>query len=248
MPDTTPGPGGLRLLDRRGFLAQFSTGLGGIALGALLAEQHSRADGPAPVGNPHHPPKAKRVVQIFCTGALSHLDTWDYKPALIERNGQAMPGAEKLRTFQGENGNLARSPWAFKPRGESGKMTSDLLPRLGELADEMCFVHSLTSKTNTHGPGEVFLSTGFTAEGYPSLGSWVSYALGSENRDLPAYVAIPDPRGRPPAGAGQLGFGVPPGDLSGDRLQRRQADPPPQTSRRTSPRGMTARPATSSSS
>src|SRR5260370_26354424 len=102
-----------------------------------------------------------------------------------------MPGAENLRTFQGENGNLARSPWQFKPRGESGKMTSDLLPRLGELADAMCVVHSLTSKTNTHGPGEMFLSTGFTAEGYPSICSCGSYALGSDNHDLPAYAAIP---------------------------------------------------------
>jgi hypothetical protein len=200
MPGPSPGPGGLGLLDRRRFLSRFSTGLGGIALGAILAERRLLAEGPAPAGIPHHRPRAKRVVQIFCTGALSHLDTWDYKPELVRRHGQPLPGGETLRTFQGENGNLARSPWAFRPRGQSGKMTSDLLPRLGELADEICFVHSLTSKTNTHGPGEVFLSTGFTAEGYPSLGSWASYALGSDNQDLPTYVAIPDPRGVPQQG------------------------------------------------
>ncbi len=111
-----------------------------------------------------------------------------------------MPGSEKLITFQGENGNLARSPWTFRPRGESGKYVSDLLPHLAACADDLCFVHSLTSKTNTHGPGEMFMSTGFTLEGFPSMGAWVSYALGTEDQDLPAYVAIPDPRGDPQQG------------------------------------------------
>jgi Protein of unknown function (DUF1501) len=201
MPDPTPSLGGHLLLDRRRFLSSLSSGMGGIALGALLAGQELLAGEPtSAVGVPHHPRRAKRVVHIFCTGAVSHLDTWDYKPELIKRHGEPLPGGETLRTFQGENGNLARSPWTFRPRGESGKMTSDLLPRLGALADEVCFLHSMTSKTNTHGPGEVFLSTGFTAEGYPSLGSWVSYALGAENQNLPAYVAIPDPRGVPQQG------------------------------------------------
>ena len=201
MPDTTPSLGGHRLLDRRRFLSKLSSGMAGIGLGALLAEQGLLAGEPtATAGVPHHPPRAKRVLHIFCTGAVSHLDTWDYKPELLKRHGEPLPGGAELRTFQGENGNLARSPWAFRPRGESGKMTSDLLPRLGALVDEMCFVHSLTSKTNTHGPGEIFLSTGFTAEGFPSLGSWVSYALGTDNQDLPAYVAIPDPRGVPQQG------------------------------------------------
>jgi hypothetical protein len=179
-------------------------GMAGIALGSLLREQRSLAEEPSanPLAArlPHFPPKARRVIHIFCTGAVSHLDTWDYKPELIRRHGQPLPGVEKLITFQGENGNLARSPWEFKPRGQSGKMVSDLLPHLAALADEMCFIHSLTSKTNTHGPGEMFMSTGFTLEGFPSIGSWVSYALGTDDQDLPAYVAIPDPRGVPQQG------------------------------------------------
>lgn len=196
MPDRTAA--GLHLLDRRGFLASLAGGIGGIALGSLCA-----ADEPAnPLAPklPHFAPKARRVLHIFCSGAVSHLDTWDYKPELVRRHGQPMPTSEKLITFQGENGNLAKSPWAFRPRGESGKMTSDLLPRLGECADDLCFLHSLTSRTNTHGPGEMFANTGFTLEGYPSVGSWISYALGTENADLPAYVAIPDPRGVPQQG------------------------------------------------
>jgi hypothetical protein len=192
-------PTGHRLTDRRDFLGSFATGVGGIALASLLAEQGAGADALEP-RPPLFTPKAKRVLHVFCTGAVSHLDTFDYKPELEKRHGQPLPGAGKLVTFQGENGNLARPQWKFRPRGHSGKMVSDLLPHVAELADELCFVHSLTSKTNTHGPGECFMSTGFTQEGYPSMGAWVSYGLGSENRNLPAYVAIPDPRGVPQQG------------------------------------------------
>ena len=198
-------PLGRHLLDRRGFFSHMATGVGSVALSAILAEKGLLAAGPPGQGPlaprpPHFPAKARRVVHIFCTGAVSHLDTWDYKPELIRRHGEPMPGGEKLVTFQGENGALAKSPWAFRPRGESGKYVSDLLPHLAERADDMCFVHSLTSKTNTHGPGEMFMSTGFTLEGFPSIGAWVGYALGTEDQDLPAYVAIPDPRGDPQQG------------------------------------------------
>ncbi len=185
-------------------------------------------------------------MHIFCTGAVSHLDTWDYKPALIKRDGQPMPGVEKLITFQGENGNLARSPWTFRPRGQSGKYLSDLLPHLAERADDLCFVHSLTSKTNTHGPGEMFMSTGFTLEGFPSIGAWVSYALGTENQDLPAYVAIPDPRGDPQQGPANWTNGFLPAAYPGDRVQRRAADQPPGAAEGRSPPATTRRPATSS--
>jgi Protein of unknown function (DUF1501) len=198
---------GRRLLDRRGFLAHAGTGLAGVALTSLLAEQKLLAAGPvirpeAPLAPrpPHFPAKAKRVLVIFCSGAVSHVDTFDYKPELVKRHGQPMPGADKLITFQGENGSLAAPLWPFKPRGQSGKMVSDLLPHLADLADEMCFVHSLTARSNTHGPGENQMSTGFTLDGFPSAGAWVSYALGSECADLPAFVAIPDPRGVPQTG------------------------------------------------
>jgi Protein of unknown function (DUF1501) len=191
------------LLDRRGFLGSLGFGVGGIALASLLAEQNllaAESDAVTTPRKPHFAPKAKRVLHVFCVGAVSHLDTWDYKPELIKRHGQALPGVEKLVSFQGENGSLQQSPWKFKPRGQSGKYVSDLLPNVSEFADELCFIHSLTSKTNTHGPGEVFMSTGFTNEGYPSIGAWVTYALGTTNQNLPAYVAIPDPRGVPQAG------------------------------------------------
>lgn len=200
------------MLDRRKFLAYGGTGLAGIALTSLLSDHQLLAEAASPIrpeidpANPYAPrkshfePKAKRVLMIFCSGALSHLDSFDYKPELIKRHDTPMSGGEGLVTFQGENGNLVRPIWEFKPRGESGKWTSDLLPHLGERVDEMCFIHSMTAKSNTHGPAENQMSTGFTLDGFPSIGCWVTYALGSECSNLPAFVAIPDPRGVPQVG------------------------------------------------
>ncbi|MCW5557963.1 MAG: DUF1501 domain-containing protein [Verrucomicrobiae bacterium] len=200
------------MLDRRRFLADAGLGLGSIALTHLLARQGLLAASVAgqapfrpviPPGNPYAArsspmaPRARNVLLIFCSGACSHLDTFDYKPELIRRHGQPLPGSDKLITFQGEQGALARSPWEFRPRGQSGKMVSDLVPHLGALADDLCFIHSMQGKTNTHGPGENYMSTGYTLDGFPSVGAWVTYALGSEDQSLPAYVAIPDPRGKP---------------------------------------------------
>src|SRR5271154_1866864 len=131
---------GRSLLDRRGFLAHAGTGLAGVALTSLLADQKLlaaeptgpviRPEAPLAPRPPHFPAKAKRVLAIFCSGAVSHLDTFDYKPELVKRHGQPLPGADKLITFQGEQGQLAAPLWPFKPRGETGKMVSDLLPHL----------------------------------------------------------------------------------------------------------------------
>lgn len=199
-------------LDRRRFLSDLGLGLGAIALTDLLGREGLLAATVSgkpplrPVIDPGHPyaaraphfaPRATQVLVIFCSGACSHLDTFDYKPELIRRHGQPLPGNETVITFQGAQGALAKSPWEFKPRGQTGKMVSDLLPHLAELTEDFCFIHSMQGKTNTHGPGENFMSTGYTLDGFPSVGAWVTYALGSENQNLPAYVAIPDPRGKP---------------------------------------------------
>ena len=214
------------LLDRRRFLGATGQGLGGIALTSLLAREGLLGAG-GPIrpkvdpGKPfaarpsHFAPAAKNVLVIFCSGACSHLDTFDFKPELLKRHGQPMPGAEGLKTFQGAQGNLTKSPWEFKARGQSGKMVSELVPQLGELADEMCFIHSLTGKTNTHGPGENFMSTGYTLDGFPSMGAWVTWALGSANDELPAYVAIPDPRGTPQSSVNNWGPGFLPAAFQG---------------------------------
>src|SRR5437764_362578 len=227
MPDATLSHAGRHLLDRRSFLRYGGTGLGGIALVSLLAEQGLLAGDRGPVRPvvrpeaplaprpPHFTPMAKRVLMIFCSGAVSHVDTFDYKPELIKRHGKPLPGAEKDVAFQGGHGSLVRPLWTFRPRGQSGKMVSDLLPHLAELADEMCFIHSMTARTNTHGPAENQMSTGFTLDGFPSIGAWVSYALGTECADLPAFVAIPDPRGVPQTGPNNWGSGFLPAAFQG---------------------------------
>ena len=226
-----PGPDG-HGVGRDGGFASLLADRGLLAAGSPRGDANPLAPRP-----PQFPARAKRVVHIFCTGAVSHVDTWDYKPELIKRHGQPMPGSESLITFQGENGNLDRSPWAFRPRGQTGKYVSDLLPHLAALCDDLCFIHSMTSKTNTHGPGEMFMSTGFTLEGFPSIGAWVSYALGTENQDLPAYVAIPDPRGDPQQGPANWASGFLPAVYQGtafnaDRPIRHLARPHDAVSRR----------------
>jgi len=231
-------PVGLELLNRRSFLRGTASGLGAIALSCLLDRENLLAatlpaDATAspttmgPIrpqidpGHPlaarrsHFPPKARNVLVIYCSGACSHIDTFDYKPELIKRNGRPMPTKEKLITFQGEQGALTQSPYAFMPQGRCGKMVSNLLPRLGELVDDMCFIHSMTSKTSTHGPGELFMSTGYTLDGFPSMGAWISYALGTETEDLPAFVAIPDPRGVPQSSVANWGPGFLPAVFQG---------------------------------
>src|SRR6266702_3690653 len=213
------------MLNRRDFLRHGGTGLSGIALLSLVAEHKllssepirpqwspERPYAPRP---PHFAARAKNVLVIFCSGALSHIDVWDYKPELIKRHDQPMPGQDKLITFQGENGNLVMPLWEFRPRGESGKMISDMLPQLAGLADDLCFIHSMTAKSNTHGPAENQMSTGFILDGFPSMGSWATYALGSENQDLPAFVAIPDPRGVPQVGPNHWNSAFLPGVFQG---------------------------------
>ena len=175
-------------ITRRDFLRRSGMGLAALGLADLQAAK------------PHFAPKAKRVIHFFLNGGPSHVDTFDYKPELVKRHGMPLPGAADLITFQGAQGNLVKPIWEFKPRGQSGKMISDLLPNIAGLADDMCFIHSMTAKSNTHGPAENQMSTGYILDGFPGMGSWVTYALGSECDDMPAFVAIPDPRGVPQIG------------------------------------------------
>lgn len=213
---------GRHLLDRRQFLGRTATGLGAVALTTLLngdrllAGTRPEIDPARPYRPraPHFAAKARNVLVIFCAGAVSQLETWDYKPELIRHDGTPLAGGPPV-TFQGPAGNLARPQYEFRPRGQCGKMISDLVPHLGDLVDDVAFIHSLTSKTNTHGPAENFLSTGFVPDGFPSIGSWLTYALGSENQDLPAFVAIPDPRGVPQASVNNWGAGFLPAEFQG---------------------------------
>lgn len=209
MKDRTPDALASRVMSRRGLLSNAFTGLAGIGLVSLLGQEHVSSE-PIPgspmepwapgKGRSHFPAKAQRVLQIFCPGAASHMDLWEHKPSLEQYHGKPLPGEENLVSFQGKNGNLMKSPWPFVPCGQSGKKISSLLPHMADHVDDIAFIHSMTSKTNTHGPGCVFMNTGHATEGFPGAGAWVSYALGSENDNLPTYVAMPDIRGEPPNG------------------------------------------------
>ena len=220
-----------QMLTRRGFMGNALTSLAGVGLADLLStdleagEAESTAVGTEDwrpgVGKTHHPAKAKRVLQIFCPGGASHMDLWEHKPELEKHDGEPLPG-EPLVSFQGKNGPLMKSPWPFRASGESGKRISSNLPYMAQHVDDIAFVHSMTSESNTHGPGCVFMNTGYTMEGYPSAGSWVSHALGSENENLPAYVAIPDLRGEPPNGKANWSNGFLPAEHQAIMLSAHQ--------------------------
>lgn len=220
-------PFGRKLLDRRNFLRTTGMTFGGLGLAQLLAEEKPITvsgktslrpaidpDHPYLPRSGHFPSAAKQVLVIYCPGAVSHVDTFDYKPMLTKFHGQKPPGIPAV-TFEGPTGNIAKPFWEFKPRGQSGKMTSDLLPRMGALADDFCFIHSLHTQTSAHPQGENFMNTGFTMEGFPSFGAWVTYALGSDCQELPAFVAINDPRGLARSGKNNFGSGFLPAAFQG---------------------------------
>jgi hypothetical protein len=225
-------PQGRRLLDRRNFLRNAGLSIGGIALASLLdtdgllADQARTVSGEAPIRptidpsnpyasrNAHFEMPAKQVLVIYCPGAVSHVDTFDYKPALTKLDGKKPPGIPAV-TFEGPTGNIAKPFWDFRPRGETGKMVSDLLPHLARQVDDFCFFHALTTDTSAHPQGENFMNTGFTMEGFPSFGAWITYALGTENQELPAFVAINDPRGLARSGKNNFGNGFLPAAFQG---------------------------------
>lgn len=186
-------------LSRREFLWRSGGGLGGIALSALLAQEGSPAVTPEPngvfTGKLHRPAKARRVIQMFMAGAASHVDMFDYKPLLAQRHGEKWDVGEKVELFQSEPGSVFASPWPWKQYGQCGKWLNDIVAPLGSVADELAFVHNLVGKTGVHSQATYLQATGFQLPGFPSMGSWVSYGLGSENDNLPSFVVLPDHRG-----------------------------------------------------
>jgi len=156
---------------------------------------------------PHHPPRAKRVIQFFMSGAASQCDTFDYKPKLIQMAGRNWDPGEKVELFQSNPGVVMPSPWAWKQYGQCGKWVSDLFRHTAGHADEIAFIASMQSKSNIHGPATFMQNTGFILPGFPSAGAWVSYGLGRLSENLPEYVVLPDPRGMPPNGPANWGSG-----------------------------------------
>ena len=204
---------GLRtIMDRRQFLWNFGGGLGGIALAQMLN------------GETHFPAKAKRVVQLFMSGAASQCDTFDYKPELIRRNGEKFDPGGKVELFQSSPGAVMKSPWEWKQRGQCGKWISDLVPHIASCADDIAFVHSMVAKSNVHGPATFMQNTGFVLPGFPCMGSWVSYGLGSMNENLPTFIVLPDSRGFAPNGPANWSAGFLPAVAPGHDDPRQQSE------------------------
>ena len=190
-------------LNRRQFLARSGFNLGAVALGSLLGNDFLRA-GPAGdadqigglTGLPHFPPKAKRVIFLFQSGAPSQMDLFDYKPALKEKRGIELPTSirmgQRITTMTSGQKSLPVAPTIFKfaQHGHSGTWLSELLPHTASIADELCVLRTMKTEAINHDPAVTFCQTGSQLAGRPSMGAWVAYGLGSPNRDLPAFIVL----------------------------------------------------------
>lgn len=207
---TTNRPSLSDAINRREALWKCGGGLGGVALASMLARDgHGDADAaPTTVARAnggvlevmHFPPKATRVVQFFMAGAASHVDLFDHKPELKKRHGQPWDPGEKVELFQNGHGATFACPWDWKQYGQCGKHLSEVTAPLGDVVDDMAFIHNLIGKTGVHSTSTLLQATGFQTPGFPGMGCWVSYGLGSLNDNLPTFVVLPDHRGFPSNG------------------------------------------------
>ncbi|MDZ4818147.1 MAG: DUF1501 domain-containing protein, partial [Planctomycetota bacterium] len=189
------------MLTRRNFLQSLGGGFGSVALWDILAQNGALADVPRADlnGGLHHPAKVKRVIQLFMNGGASQCDLFDYKPALEKRHGQKFdPGkGERVEASTSEPGTILKPFKPIRQHGECGRFVSDLLPHLAKHVDELAFFSAMQGRSSVHGPSSYLMNTGFLLPGFPSMGSWISYALGSLTDNLPTFVALPDRRGLP---------------------------------------------------
>ena len=197
------------VLDRRELFSWSLHGLGATALAHLL-----NRDGLLGAAT-HFPAKAKRAIQITLIGGLSHLDSFDYKPELSKRHGQTLKMDKPPDIFFGQVGLLRKNDWDFRRCGQSGLWMSELFPHIAGVADDLTVINSMAAETANHTPGLFYLNSGFGFNGYPSLGGWLSFGLGSEADDLPAYVVLPDGRGEPNGGASNWSSGFLPAEHQG---------------------------------
>ena len=198
-------------LTRRNFLSWTTHGLGTAAAASLLLRDQqklfaeARREPRPPIGStapqagdpwPHHTPRVKRAIHICLCGGLSQVDSFDYKPELEKFHGQKYGGVDGADVFFGQIGLLRKSDWEFRQRGESGLWISELFPHLAEVADELTVIRSMFAESSSHTPATMHENSGFRLNGFPTLGSWLSYGLGCETDELPAFVVLPDPRVR----------------------------------------------------
>jgi hypothetical protein len=217
---------------RRDFLWRFGGGLGAVALIQLLARQGllasqtpALARAPNLDGGLHHRPRARRIIQLFMNGGASQCDLFDYKPELIRRSGERFNPGTHVEAATSQPGNLMRSPFDWRQHGACGRWVSSALPHLAAHVDKIAFLMAMASKTNVHGPASYMMNTGFLNPGFPCMGAWISYALGSLTDDLPTFVVLPDPKGLPYNQKGNFGSGFLPVVHQGTIIQPSAPNP-----------------------
>jgi uncharacterized protein (DUF1501 family) len=203
---------------RRDFLWQTGGGLGGVALAWMLGDEGVLADTPRPRadlnGGLHHRAKARRIIQLFMNGGVSQMDTFDHKPELARRHGQKIDFGIKAAATS-VPGAIMKSPFAWKQHGQCGRWVSSVFPHMAGCVDDLAFLMAMASKSNVHGPASYMQNTGFVLPGFPCMGAWISYALGSLSDSLPAFVVLPDARGLPYNNAGNFSAGFLPAASQG---------------------------------
>jgi hypothetical protein len=204
-------------INRREFLWRTGGGLGGLALAQLLARE---AD-----AGIHHTARAKSVIQLFMNGGVSQMDTFDYKPELVKRDGQPFEPGAHVEAPTSEPGKIMKPVFDFKQHGQSGRWVSSVFPHVAELVDDLAFVNAMVSKTNVHGPASYMMNTGFLNPGFPCMGAWISYGLGSLNENLPAFVVLPDTKGLPYNQKGNFSAGFLPLNHQGSIVNAAAAQP-----------------------
>ncbi len=221
----------LQQFTRRHFLGKSATGIGSLALGSLLGGNSAAAAGkpvdPLAPRQPHFAARAKRVIYLHLTGSPPHLDLFDYKPELVKRNGEDCPDAflkGKRFAFTSGTPKLLGTPRKFTQHGAGGVWLSDAIPRLHEVADELCVIRSMTTDQFNHAPAELLVYTGSPRSGRPSLGSWVTYGLGTENANLPGFVVLISSGVQPNGGKNSYGNGFLPSVFQGVQC-RSKGDP-----------------------
>jgi Protein of unknown function (DUF1501) len=217
---------------RRSFLRRAGGGAGLLALAGLLHEkgllaaEDDHAVNPLAPRPPHFPARAKSVIWLFMNGGPSQVDTWDYKPELEKQDGKELKGFDKATGFFVDQvGPLMRSPFSWKQYGQSGTWAAEIFPSVSQHVDDMAFIHSCFTETNNHSPALFQINTGMSRMGFPCVGAWVTYGLGTENQNLPAFVAMYDTLGRglPKGHAQNWGAGFLPGVYQGTALNAQGA-------------------------
>ncbi len=206
-----------KTIPRRDLLWRLGGGLGGIALASMLGEDgllagtERTSEKPRPRadlnGGLHHRARVRRVIQLFMNGGVSQMDTFDFKPELHRRHGQPFDPGSHVEAPTSAPGKLMQSAFPFKQYGECGRWVSSVFPEIAACVDDLAFLMALSSKTNVHGPASFMMNSGFLMPGFPCMGSWLSYGMGSLSENLPTFVVLPDPRGLPYNAKGNFSSG-----------------------------------------